>query len=262
MKDFIIHNQKAWDNQAKANVAWSQPVSSEQVENAKKGIWELYILPTPIDKDWIGDIKGKKVLCLASAGGQQGPILAALGAEVVVYDLSEEQLNKDQMVAQRDDLNLRIVQGDMCDLSSFEDAYFDLIVHPISNLYVDDVNKVWKECHRVLKVGGKLISSFYNPIVFVEDRNAELKEKGLIRPRFTIPYADRVDLTPEELQQKMDRGEALVFGHSLKDLIGGQTRAGFAITAYDEAWQPHPRFTIDPFIPTFIGTQSVKLQNS
>jgi len=163
------------------------------------------------------------------------------------------------MVAQRNHLNLRIVQGDMCNLSPFEDAYFDLIVHPISNLYVDDVNKVWKECHRVLKVGGKLISSFYNPIVFVEDRSAELKEKGLIRPRFTIPYADSVDLTPEELQQKVDRGEAFVFGHTLKDLIGGQIQVGFAITAYDEAWQPNPRFTIDTFIPTFIGTQSVKL---
>lgn len=259
MEDFIKHNQKAWDNQAKANVAWSQPVSSEIVQKAKQGEWDLYVLPTPIAKDWIGEVKGKKVLCLASAGGQQGPILAALGADVLVYDLSEEQLLKDQMVAERDGLELKIMQGDMGDLSALEATSFDLIIHPISNLYIDDVNKVWKECFRVLKQGGKLISSFYNPIVFVEDRDPALKEKGLIRPRFTIPYADQIDLTPEELKQKVERGEALVFGHSLQDLIGGQTKAGFAIIAYEEAWQPNPRFVIDTYIPTFIATQSIKL---
>lgn len=259
MKDFIKHNQKAWDSQARANVPWSQPVSSEVVEKAKQGIWELYVLPTSLDKDWIGDIKGKKVLCLASAGGQQGPILAALGAEVTVFDLSEEQLSKDRDVATRNQLNIVTKQGDMRDLRVFENDYFDLIVHPISNLYVDDVTKVWEECFRVLKTGGKLISSFYNPVVFIEDRQAEIKATGMIQPKYTIPYADQTDLSEAALNQKIEKGEAIVFGHSLKDLIGGQTRAGFAIIAYDEALQPHPRFTIDPFIPTFIATLSVKL---
>jgi len=259
LEDFIQHNQKAWDSQAKANVAWSQPVSSELVEKAKKGEWDLYVLPTSMDKTWIGAIQGKKVLCLASAGGQQGPILAALGAEVVVYDLSVEQLQKDQMVADRDQLNLTIEQGDMADLSRFEDQFFDLIVHPISNLYVPDVNLVWKECSRVLKKGGTLISSFYNPVVFVEDRTGSSKDQGLIQPRFKIPYADITDLPKEELQKKIDKGEAVVFGHSLKDLIGGQTKAGLAIVDYEEAWQPNPRFVIDDYIPTFIATLAIKL---
>ena len=261
MKDFIKHNQAAWDSQAKANAPWSQPVSSALVKQAKQGIADLYVLPTSLDKNWLGDVKGKKVLCLASAGGQQGPVLAALGAEVTVYDLSEEQLQKDREVAERDQLDIQTIQGDMRDLHLFENDYFDLIVHPISNLYVDDVTKVWAECYRVLKTGGKLISSFYNPVVFVEDRQAAVKAQGLIQPKYKIPYADQTDLSPAELQQKMEKGEALVFGHSLKDLIGGQTRAGFAITAYDEAWQPNPRFTIDTFIPTFIATLSVKLNN-
>lgn len=259
MKDFIQHNQKAWDSQAKANVPWSQPVSRELVEKAKKGEWDLYVLPTSIDKSWIGAIEGKRVLCLASAGGQQGPILAALGAEVVVYDLSAEQLQKDQMVADRDQLNLTIEQGDMSDLSRFEEQSFDMIVHPISNLYVSDVNLVWKECSRVLKKGGILISSFYNPVVFVEDRASAYKEQGIIQPRFKIPYADLTDLTQVELQQKIEKGEAVVFGHSLKDLIGGQTKAGLAIVDYEEAWQPNPRFVIDAYIPTFIATLAIKL---
>ena len=37
-------------------------------------------------------MKGLKVLCLASGGGQQGPILAAIGADVTVFDNSQGQL--------------------------------------------------------------------------------------------------------------------------------------------------------------------------
>jgi len=201
-------------------------------------------------------------LCLASAGGQQGPILAALGGEVTVYDLSEEQLQKDQMVADRDQLKMVIKQGDMRNLKDFDVDSFDLIIHPISNLYVDDVHPVWRECFRVLKPGGKLISSFYNPVIFVEDRQKSEKETGMIQAKYTIPYADNLHLSKEELEQKIAKGEALVFGHSLSDLLGGQTKAGFAIIAYEEAWQPNPRFIMDNYLPTFIATCSVKLKKS
>ena len=146
--DFIVHNQAAWDKQALEQEPWSQPVSSELIAAAKQGEWAVHITPRPLPKSWLGDVTNKNILCLASAGGQQGPVLAAAGAMVTVFDLSEGQLQQDQMVAAREQLNLKTVQGDMRDLSVFQDEQFDLIVHPISNLYVADVNTVWKECYK------------------------------------------------------------------------------------------------------------------
>ncbi len=32
----------------------------------------------------------------------------------------------------------------------FEDASFDMVFHPVSNCYVEEVKPIWKECHRVL----------------------------------------------------------------------------------------------------------------
>ncbi len=61
--------------------------------------------------DWFPPIDGLKVLCLASGGGQQGPVLAAAGADVTIFDNSEKQLAQDRMVAERDDLTLRTVKG-------------------------------------------------------------------------------------------------------------------------------------------------------
>lgn len=256
--DFLNHNESAWDKQALAQNQWSQPVSAELVEKAKQGQWDVLLNPTPLDKKWLGDIKNKKILCLASAGGQQAPILAVAGADVTVFDISREQLNQDEMVAKRDHLSLKTVQGDMTNLSMFDDASFDIIFHPISNHYVADVSPVWKECHRVLKKGGVLLASFFNPVVFVADRNPQDIVEGIIRPRFTIPYADIKDLSKEELERKLNNGEAFVFGHTLADLIGGQLNAGFLISNYAEDMQPHPRFLIDKYLPTFLATRAVK----
>ena len=127
-------------------------------------------------------------------------MLAAAGAEVTVFDLSEGQLDQDRAVARREGLALSAVQGDMRDLSAFDDQTFDVVFHPISNLYVPDVRPVWRECFRVLRPGGRLLSSFYNPVVFVGDRDPRYAEQGLIRPAHPLPYADTRHLDPATLE--------------------------------------------------------------
>lgn len=257
--DIYHHNRAAWDRQAAQQCAWSQPVSAETIQAARRGDWQVHVTPRALPADWLPPMNpAPRILCLASAGGQQAPVLAAAGAEVTVFDASPLQLAQDEMVARRDGLALKAVQGDMRDLSAFADASFDCIVHPISNLYVPDVRPVWRECFRVLKHGGRLLSSFYNPVVFVGDRAPELAEQGLIRPRFKLPYSDVRDLTALELADKQGRGEALVFGHSLGEQIGGQLDAGFLLKGFYEDEQPQPRFLIDRFLPTFLATHAVK----
>ncbi|MBI2786867.1 MAG: class I SAM-dependent methyltransferase [Legionella longbeachae] len=153
---------------------WSKPVSSELIEAAKKGRWDVYITKKAILESWLPkSIQGKDVLCLASAGGQQAPILAAAGANVTVFDISEKQLEQDLYVAKRNNLSLKTIQGDMCELKGIGHSSFDYIIHPISNLYVSNLKPVWEECYRVLRTKGILLASFYNPILFVFDKNKE-----------------------------------------------------------------------------------------
>lgn len=257
--DFLQHNESAWNKQAVEQNEWSQPVSTELVNNAKAGNWNVHLTPSVLDKKWLGEVKGKKILCLASAGGQQAPVLAAAGASVVVYDISDEQLKQDQRVAERDGLSLKTVQGDMRDLGIFEDESFDIVFHPISNHYVEDVNPVWKEAYRVLKNGGVLMASFFNPVVFVGDRNPQDKEEGIIRPKFKLPYSDLKNLDQAQIDKKLENNEAFVFGHTLSDLIGGQLRAGFLISDFTEEMQPNPRFLMDQYLPAFMATRAIKL---
>lgn len=256
--DFLTHNRAAWDKQANEQHEWSRPVSSELVQAASWGSWNVHITPRPLPKEWLGDIVGKEILCLASAGGQQAPILAAAGANVTVFDISDQQSEQDRKVAERNRLNLKTVQGDMCNLGEFPDATFDIVFQPISNLYVSDVRPVWKECHRVLKSDGILLASFYNPVVFIGDRDPEYAKQGLIRPRYKLPYSDIADLDSNSLEKKYNNNEAVIFGHSLTDLIGGQLAAGFSIDGFYEDEQPNPRFIVDRFMPTFLATRAIK----
>jgi SAM-dependent methyltransferase len=256
--DVYKHNRLSWDRQAAQHCEWSQPVSAEQVAAARNGSWQLRLTPGALPAGWLDEVRGLRILCLASGGGQQAPILAAAGASVTVFDASDLQLQQDRMVAQRDGLELNVVQGDMRDLSAFENASFDLVFHPISNLYVPDIRPVWRECFRVLRSGGTLLSSFYNPVVFVGDRDPAYAEQGLIRPRFSLPYSDLEHLDAQALADKQLRGEALVFGHSLSEQIGGQLDVGFVLTGFYEDHQPHPRFVIDRYLPTFLASRATK----
>jgi SAM-dependent methyltransferase len=256
--DVFDHNRISWDRQAEQQCPWSQPVGAEEIAAARSGNWHVRLTPNRMPAGWLDQVQGLRILCLASGGGQQAPVLAAAGAQVTVFDASEVQLQQDRMVAQRDGLDLSIVQGDMRDLSVFADASFDLVFHPISNLYVPDIGPVWRECFRVLRSGGALLSSFYNPVVFVGDRDPRHAEQGLIYPRFSLPYSDLEHLDPTTLHDKQQRGEPLVFGHSLTSQVGGQLEAGFMLTGFYEDWQPAPRFVIDRFVPTFLATRALK----
>ena len=91
---YVEENSRIWDKRAENNDRWSTVVSAEEVAKARNGDWHIILTPEkPVPRDWFpAEMKGLKVLCLASGGGQQGPILAAIGADVTVFDNSQGQL--------------------------------------------------------------------------------------------------------------------------------------------------------------------------
>ncbi|MEC9092065.1 MAG: class I SAM-dependent methyltransferase [Planctomycetota bacterium] len=253
----LDYNREAWNEQVKKKNRWTQPVSSATIADARQGIWQIVLTPAkPVPADWFPDLKGCQVLCLASGGGQQGPTLAAAGAQVTVFDNSDKQLEQDLSVAKSENLSLETLQGDMADLKAIPDNRFDLIVHPCSNTFVPDVRPVWKEAHRVLKPGGNLLSGFCNPIIFIFDD--QQNQKGILQVRHQIPYSDTLSLSDRERQKLVDAHEPFCFGHTLDDQIGGQIDAGFSITGFYEDYWSDENEPIDQYIASFIATKATK----
>ncbi len=252
---YIEENSKIWDERSQNNDTWSIPVTSEMVNRAKKGDWSIVLTPTkPVPANWFPEkLNEKKILCLASGGGQQGPILAATGADVTVFDNSIKQLEKDAFVAERDHLKIKTVQGNMQDLSMFKNESFDCIVHPWSNGYIDDVKPVWKECARVLKKNGLLLAGFGNPIEYIF--NAGKLEQGIFSVENTIPYADIDHMDDPETRKIVEDGGYL-WSHTLEDQIQGQIDAGFAIVGF---YEDIGGTALDQYINTSIATKAIKL---
>ena len=253
--DIVEYNRKAWDALVARGDQWTIPVGPDVVAAARTGEWRIVLTPRrPVPRTWFPVLGGLKTLCLASGGGQQGPVLAAAGAVVTVLDNSAKQLAQDRLVAEREGLTLETVQGDMRDLGKFPDGTFGLVVHPCSNSFVPEVRSVWREAFRVLRPGGVLLAGLANPAAFIFDE--ALAEKGELKVRHRLPYSDMESLSAEERERLITTGEPFVFSHSLEDLIGGQTDAGFAVTGlYEDEW---PGRALSQFMPMFIATRAIK----
>ena len=150
---------------------------------------------------------------------------------------------------------MKTVQGDMRDLSAFADESFDLVFHPVSNLFVPEVRPVWKEAFRVLRRGGSLLAGFLNPVVYIFDLELA-DDTGEVRVRYSLPYSDATSRTEEELGRQMERREPLEFSHTLEEQIGGQIEAGFLISGFYE--DRHRDDPIAAFMPTFVATRAIK----
>ncbi len=255
----LAHNRAAWNQESLEGSRWTNPVDSEVISRARRGDWDLILTPLrAVPKDWLGELNGKRVLCLASGGGQQAPVLAALGANVVSFDLSEEQLLKDRLVADRDGLEIECMRGDMADLSRLQEESFDLIFHPTSNVFVPDVEVVWRECYRVLRPGGRLLAGFLNPSFFLFD-HAEAGLSGNLIAQYRLPYSDveQRGLSAKR-KEEISQGAAFEFGHSLEVQLGGQMKAGFLLAGLYEDWWEEAATPLNRLSPTTVATLAIK----
>lgn len=255
------HNRRAWNREARSGSRWSEPVDGETIRRARGGDWSVILTPNlAVPRHWFGELTGARVLCLASGGGQQAPVLAAAGAAVTSFDASDEQLARDAAVAAREGLKLTTVRGDMADLVEFADASFDVVFHPVANVFAPDVLPVWRACHRVLRPGGRLLAGFMNPDYFLFDHQAlERGEPATVV--YELPYADTTHLSAQRLQAWMAEGNALEFGHSLDAQIGGQIAAGFVIAGfYEDRWEAAAT-PLDRFMPTSMATLAIRQES-
>jgi SAM-dependent methyltransferase len=252
-------NARTIDKWADAGWEWGIPISHEEYVNAKNGKWDVLLTPIKsVPHDWFAPfienerLDGAKLLGLACGGGQQMPVFSALGADCTVLDYSDRQLDREREVSAREGYHIDIVKADMTKRLPFEDESFDVIFHPVSNCYVEDVYHIWNECHRVLRRGGVLLAGMDNGFNFIVDDFS-------VRPLVIVnklPF-NPLKMDAERRQKIIDSNEGLQFSHTFDEQIGGQLKAGFIITAAYEDFSNDPG-AIDDGIPNYWATKAVK----
>jgi hypothetical protein len=118
-----------------------------------------------------------------------------------------------------------------------------------------DVRAIWKECYRVLRPGGVLMTGSMNPVHYIFDLYKA--DEGILEVAHAIPYSDLTSIPKEDLDELIEKGLPVEFGHSLTDLLGGQCDAGFVITdMYEDYMVDSP---LHNYHPSYIATRAVKL---
>ena len=234
---------------AEDTLAWTKPIDHERFLEARNGILKLTLTPyKTVPENWFPALTGLNVLGLASGGGQQMALLSAAGAKCTLMDISEAQLAADRLTAEREGYEIELLRGDMTEPFPFENGTFDLIVHPVSNQYIREVEPVFAECARVLKPGGLLLCGLPTANYFIFDD----EEQKVVR---SLPYDPLSN--PSLYEELTGDGTALQFSHTLEEQIGGQLKAGLILTdIYEDTCGTGPMHERN--IPMFIATRARK----
>ncbi len=242
-------NAQVIDKWCREGWTWGVPIDHETYVKAQNGVWDVFLTPTkPVPHHWFGTLRGKKILGLASGGGQQIPVFAALGAQCTVLDYSAVQCDSERTVAAREGYAVTVLQADMTKPLPFSDESFDIVFHPVSNCYVEDPEPVFRECYRVLKPGGVLLGGYDTGINYIVDDS----EERIVQP---LPFNPLKD---EQLYRKsVENDWGIQFSHTLEQQIGGPLRAGFLLAdLYEDTNGEGYLHRLN--IPSFIATRMVK----
>lgn len=227
------YNKKRWEALVRENALFTRPLLSMDAGSAR-----AYIDPSGM----LGDVSGKKVLCLASGGGQQSAAFALLGAQVAVLDISEPQLERDRLAAEHYGVPIETYQGDMRDLSCLERDSFDLVWHPYSLNFVPDCRAVFREVSRIIRDGGMYHIMCANPFIWGV---GETDWNGTGYP-LSIPYEDGIELTYRDQDWVYERTQGSQiqgpreYRQTLGTIMNGLIENGFAICGFTEVKSDAP----------------------
>ena len=170
------------------------------------------------------EVRGRKVLCLAAGGGKHSVLFAAAGAETTVVDISPAMLDLDRKLAAERGFKVNVVEASMDNLATLPDAYFDLVVQPVSTCYVPSIAPVYREVARVTAVGGLYISQHKQPVNLQASLRASPLGYALLEP-----YYRSGPLPPVPTGSALRESGTMEFLHRWDELLGGLCRAGFVI---------------------------------
>ncbi|GII79449.1 hypothetical protein Sru01_44310 [Sphaerisporangium rufum] len=236
MHDETYHyNEQRWQALVAADALFTRPALDLDPDKARAYL-DLDRLGVP------GDLAGRRVLCLASGGGQQSAAFALLGADVTVVDISSGQLARDRQAAEHYGVAVRTVQGDMRDLSDLDHATFDLVWHPYSLNFVPDCLVVFREVARVLAEGGHYHLMCANPAFSGLTHHTWTGEGYLL----TQPYTEGAATSYPDQEWVYDGEPAgrirppREYRHTLDRVVNGLLGEGFALTFLAESREHYP----------------------
>ncbi|MCH9684737.1 MAG: class I SAM-dependent methyltransferase [Deltaproteobacteria bacterium] len=216
------------------------------------------LFPTDEQLGMVGQVQGKRVLEVGSGACACGIALARKGATVTCVDVSQEQLRRGTVNAQKAGVEVRTLLGDAYDLGSPGEEQFDLVVAIASFQYVPDLARALAAAFQILRPGGRIIFSIPHPIMEVFDASVLSVEDGA-DPRYSYRGPVQWKWEPD------DEFEFVTYRRTVADIINQVVGEGFQVQRVEELMplKQEPDWTdvereIRTRYPSFLVVQAIK----
>jgi SAM-dependent methyltransferase len=160
-----------------------------------------------------GDVNGKRVLELGCGDGRNIVRFAQKGAVAIGVESSEERISRAWRRAEDEGVRVELHHGDLADLAFVRADSIDLALSVWALHTVDDLGRVFRQVHRVLRPNAPLVVSIPHPVYDLLDPDS--MESLLIRRSYFEPGR-----------------------HTVSGLFSGLANANFRV---DRVLEPEPR---------------------
>lgn len=123
-----------------------------------------------LDRRLLGDVSGLRVLDLGTGVGHSAVALARLGARVIGIDPDEKQLAAAREAADEAEVHVELHQADFAELAFLHADVFDVVLSVHALAGVENLGRVFRQVHRVLKPDRALVLTLPHPAALAATR--------------------------------------------------------------------------------------------
>jgi ubiquinone/menaquinone biosynthesis C-methylase UbiE len=177
----------------------------------------------------LGPVGGKRILDLGCGGAQAAIALAKQGAIAIGVDISVEQLAYARRLMEDEEVRVELKHGDLAELAFQRADSVDIAFSAFALHYVPDLNRVFRQVHRVLKPQGALVFSLPHPILSITGQGtvaSELKQISLEPETISVKrsYFDK-----DPLLNRWEHTSFTEFHRPTSEIFMGLVRSGYRI---------------------------------
>lgn len=196
-------------------------------------------IPDESELRLLGNLEGKRVLDLGCGAGNASVAFARAGAKVIAVDPSAEQLELARQTAEAAEVRLELQQASPAELAFVRADGIDVVYSAYALAEVADLDRVFRQVHRVLKQESPLVFSLPHPVFTMFVAGA----KGLEAPTDSPPVLRRRyhDDTPYVVDRGGDRVTDVP--RTTSELFTSLNRANFRV---DHLLEPPARRDLVP----------------
>ena len=236
MKDYSRQHKKAWEFDAYnfwvRQSGTPEERAKQDMENPR-GMLRRYA-------DYFDRFEGVRVANICGSCGKKAIPLALLGAQVTIFDISEDNRRYAMEVASAAHVNIGFEVCDVLEIDMAKFAgYFDVVFMEGGILhYFHDIDEFMRIMHSLLKPGGTMICSDFHPFNKIMDAlkletpamsyfSKEVFEGEMAHARF---YDDSIRSQIPKCRYRK---------YTISEIINSIISSGFTLTRFDEhpAWE-------------------------